>query len=198
MSISPNDLRPGSVFKDNKGNVLQVIESQHVKLSKGGACCRIKFKNLVTGSIAEDRFNVNSSFGEVFIDKVTLTYSYTENGRAYFMNPDYEMVDYPLDKLGTVGDILKDGGDFKEPPQVVVRTFQDEVTSVNHIIDVELTNDLILQVTDTRPSIKGEAAKTGTKPATVQGGITVKVPPHVNTGDYIVLSKVDLSYLGKK
>jgi elongation factor P len=198
MSISPNDLRPGSVFKDSKGNVLQVIETQHVKLSKGGACCRIKFKNLVTGSITEDRFNVNSSFGEVYIDKMNLTYSYTEGDRVFFMNSDYEMLDFPIDSLGTVGNLLKSADGFKEPPQVVVRMFQELESGKSHIIDVELANDIILEVIDTRPSMKGETAKAGTKPAVVQGGLNIKVPTHVQNGDHVLLSKVDFSYLGKK
>lgn len=197
MSISPTDLRPGSVFKDSKGNVLQVIESQHVKPGKGAAYYQVKSKNLLTGSIVEERLNSGSSYEDLFIEKTQLLYVNNEGDYASFYNSDYESVSFPLDELGTMGNVFKAVEELKEPVQLTIRIFKDDRTGKTHIIGLDLVNDIVLKVIDARPSIKGEAAKTGTKPAIVEGGINVRVPPHVNENDYVILSKADFGYVSR-
>lgn len=198
MSISPNDIRIGSVFRKS-GRVLKVVDKQHVKLSKGGACQQVKCVDLESGSTMEMRLNVTEQLEEVYISKKVLTYSYTDGDTVHFMNSDCEMIEFTKDDLMSIASIFDNDGsaNFDPVPKVEVEYFQDQKGN-DRILNVKLVDDIVLKITDTRPSIKGEAAKSGHKPATAEGGIKIKVPPHVNIGDYVVLSKVDLSYISKK
>jgi elongation factor P len=196
MNINPNDITIGSVFR-REGRVLRVTDKQHVKLSKGGACQQVKCTDLESGSNIEMRLNVNESLESVFVEKRTLTYSYTEGDTAIFMNDDFETVDVKISDLNEVGVLFS--GDIKiDPmPKIEIEYFKDN-NGNDKIVNARLLDDFAVEIDDTRPSIKGEAAKSGYKPATTQGGIKIKVPPHVNVGDMVILSKVDLSYIGKK
>jgi elongation factor P len=191
MSISPNDIKIGSVFRRD-GKVLKVLDKQHVKLSKGGACQQVKCLDVETGSISEIRLNVQESLDEVYMDRNGLTYAYTDGDTAYFTNQDCETVEISLQVLGSIAGLFEGSNEFDHPIKVEVESFKD-LSGKEKIVNVKLLEDVTLEIVDTRPSIKGEAAKTGTKAAVAKGGFKVKVPPHVNVGDMVVLSKVDLS-----
>jgi len=196
MSISPNDIKIGAVFRRD-GRVLKVLDKLHVKLSKGGACQQVKCADVESGSIIELRLNVQESLDEVYMDRTTLTYAYTDGDTAYFINQDCETVEIKLAILGSISGLFEESSQFDPPIKVEVESFKD-TNDKEKIVNVKLLEDVTLEIIDTRPSIKGEAAKTGTKAAVAKGGFKVKVPPHVNVGDMVVLSKVDLSYISKR
>ena len=198
MAINPNDLRIGAVFRRD-GKTLKVLDKQHVKLSKGGACQQVKCMDMLSGGISEIRINVTESLEDVYIFKKSLTYSYSDSDLVYFMNTDCEMMEVKAEDLGEIRGLFDNDGtaEFEVMPKIEMEYYEDE-KGKEHLINVRLVDDIAVKIIETRPSIKGEAAKAGTKPAVAQGGIKLKVPPHVNTGDMVVLSKNDLSYVSKK
>ena len=193
MPVSPNDIRIGSVFKKN-GRVLKVIDKHHVKLSKGGACQQVKCLDIQNKSIMEMRLNVNETLDDVYLSKKVLKLSYTSGPVVNFVDSEYNGVELTEQELGILFPLFAVDGDT---PKIEMEYFTDE-NNVDTIINVKLLEDVILTVVQTADSIKGETAKSADKPAVLEGGIKTKVPPHVNMGDKVVLSKVDLSYISKK
>ena len=169
MSLNPNDIRIGSVFKKNN-RILKVIDKHHVKLSKGGACQQVKCIDIQDKSIMEMRLNVNETLEDVYMSKKVLTFSYTSGDLVNFVDDEYSGIELTERELGILTPLFK----------------------------VDIESNVIPKILQTADSIKGETAKSADKPAVLEGGIKTKVPPHVNIGDYAVLSKVDLSYVSKR
>ena len=154
--ISAGDFRNGVTFELD-GNVVQVIEFQHVKPGKGAAFVRTKFKNVITGAVVERSFNPTDKYPTAFIERKDMQYSYNDGQLYYFMDTEtYEQV--PIGE-----DVLGDNFKFvNEPP-----TFVE------------------LEITDTEPGVKGDTATNATKPATVETGAEIRVPLFINQGDRV-------------
>ena len=193
MSVNPNDIRIGSVFKRN-GRVLKVLEKQHVKLSKGGACQQVKCLDILTKSRMEIRLDVNETLEDVYLSKKVLKFSYSSGTIINFVDTEYNGVELGEAELGILYPLF---GIEAEVPRIEIEYITDD-NNQEIIINVKLLEDPVLTVVQTADSIKGETAKSADKPSVLEGGIKVKVPSHVNIGDKVILSKVDLSYVSKK
>lgn len=196
MSLNPNDIRIGSVFKKNN-RILKVIDKHHVKLSKGGACQQVKCIDIQDKSIMEMRLNVNETLEDVYMSKKVLTFSYTSGDLVNFVDDEYSGIELTERELGILTPLFKVDIESNVIPKIEIEYFLDD-NSNNVVVNVKLLEDVALKVLQTADSIKGETAKSADKPAVLEGGIKTKVPPHVNIGDYAVLSKVDLSYVSKR
>jgi elongation factor P len=197
MSIDPNKITIGSVFKRN-GRVLKVIDKHHVKLSKGGACQQVKCMDVQDKSIMEMRLNVNETLEEVYISKKVLEFSYSSDQVINFVDDEYHGVELNERDLGMLFALFSVDLPAEQMPRIEIEYFTGENENVNIIVNVKLLEDVILTVLQTADSIKGETAKSADKPAVLEGGIKTKVPSHVNIGDKVVLNKMDLSYVSKK
>lgn len=197
MSIDPNKIVIGSVFKKN-GRVLKVVDKQHVKLSKGGACQQVKCVDVQDKSTMEMRLNVNETLEDVYISKKALKFSYADGPVIIFMDEDYNSVQLDEKDLGPLFALFSIDMPVEQMPRIEIEYFNGENENVDIIINVKLLEDVTLTVIQTADSIKGETAKSADKPAVLEGGIKAKVPSHVNMGDKVVLSKMDLSYVSKK
>ncbi len=171
--ISAGEFRNGVTF-DLDGQVMQVIEFQHVKPGKGAAFVRTKMKNVVTGAVTETSFNPTAKFENAFVERRSMEFSYVDGDLYYFMDPEtYELE--PIDK-GNLGD----GFEFvKENMVCTVYSCKGKVFNVEPPTFVEL------EVTHTEPGIAGNTATNTLKPATVETGAEVKVPLFIDTGDRI-------------
>ena len=171
--ISTGDLKKGySIELD--GQLLTIVEWQHIKMGRGGAIVRIKLRNLRTGSISERTFDAGERFQRAYLDHRKVQYSYNDGDTYFFLdNENYDMVQLSPEQLGDARHYLLDG------MQLEVVYYNDEPISV----DLPVTVDLA--VTYTEPGFKGDTATGGTKPATVETGLTVQVPLFVVTGDKI-------------
>jgi elongation factor P len=174
--ISAGDFRNGVTFEMD-GQVMQVVEFQHVKPGKGAAFVRTKMKNVITGAVVETSFNPTAKFENAYVERRNMEFSYNDGDLYYFMDPEtYELE--PIDKSE-----LSDGFRFvKENMVCSVSSYKGKVFSV------EAPNFVELEVTETDPGFAGNTATNVTKPATLETGAEVKVPLFINPGDRI---KVD-------
>ena len=171
--ISAGDFRNGVTFEMD-GQVVQVVEFQHVKPGKGAAFVRTKFKNVMTGAVVERSFNPTAKFPTAFVERKTMQYSYNDGELYYFMDLEtYEQV--PI-SASTLGDNFKF---VKEEMICKVCSYKGKVFAV------EPPNFVDLQVTQTDPGFAGNTATNATKPATLETGAEVKVPLFINEGDMI-------------
>ncbi|MBQ8011169.1 MAG: elongation factor P [Oscillospiraceae bacterium] len=171
--ITAGDFRNGVTFEMD-GNVVQVVEFQHVKPGKGAAFVRTKFKNVITGAVVERSFNPTEKFPTAFIERKDMQYLYEDGGLYYFMDVEtYEQLPIEADKLG-------DNFKFvKENMEVKVLSYKGNVFGVEPPYFVEL------QVTQTDPGFKGDTATNATKPATLETGAEIRVPLFIDEGDMI-------------
>ncbi len=176
MALSINEIKSGvTILVD--GDVYIVIDTQHVKPGKGAAFVRAKLKNPKNGSIQEKTFRGDEKIEAAFVEERKLQYLYKSGSMYHFMDQDnYEEVAIAEDVLGEKQKFLKDNLD------VSGYFYKNEVLNVN------LPNFIEVEITHTEPGIKGDTAKSGTKPATIETGAAIQVPLFVNTGDRI---KVD-------
>ena len=171
--ITAGDFRNGVTFELD-GNVVQVVEFQHVKPGKGAAFVRTKYKNVITGSVVERSFNPTEKFPTAFIERKDMQYSYNDGTLYYFMDMEtYEQVPIGEDKLG-------DNFKFvKEEMVCKILSYKGNVFGVEPPTFVEL------EITATEPGVKGDTATNATKPATVETGAEIRVPLFINEGDRI-------------
>lgn len=171
--ISSNDFRPGVTIELN-GDPCQVIEFQHVKPGKGAAFVRTKIKNLKTGSTTEMTFRGGEKLPKATLERHQMQYLYFDGDSYVFMDNE------TFDQISLQESAL-DGGEkyLKENMDCQVTSYEGE------ILGVELPTTVELEVTETEPGIKGDTASGGTKPATLETGVTVQVPFFVNTGDVL-------------
>jgi len=171
--ISTGDLKKG-ISIEMDGQLFTIVEWQHIKMGRGGAIVRIKLRNLRSGAIIERTFDAGERFQRAYLDRKTVQYSYSDGDTYYFMdNETYEMTPFTKKQLGDAKNYLLDG------MQLEVAYYNDEPISVDPPITVDL------MVTYTEPGFKGDTATGGTKPATLETGLTVQVPLFVSTGDKI-------------
>ena len=181
--ISAGEFRNGVTFEMD-GQVMQVVEFQHVKPGKGAAFVRTKMKNVITGAVVETSFNPTARFENAYVDRKDMEYSYNDGNLYYFMDPEtYDMV--PIDE-----GMLPDGFKFvKENMVCKIMSYKGS------IFGIEPPNFVELEVTETEPGFKGDTATNVTKPAIVETGAEVKVPLFINPGDRIKIDTRTGEYL---
>ena len=171
--ISAGEFRNGVTFEMD-GQVMQVIEFQHVKPGKGAAFVRTKMRNVITGSVVETSFNPTAKFENAFVERRNMEFSYNDGSLYYFMDQEtYELE--PIDAT-----ILNDNFKFVTENMVcIVSSYKGKVFSVDPPNFVEL------EVTETDPGFAGNTATNVLKPATVSTGAEVRVPLFISIGDRI-------------
>ena len=156
------------------GNVVQVIEFQHVKPGKGAAFVRTKYKNVITGAVVERSFNPTDKYPTAYIERKDMQYLYSDGDLYYFMDMEtYEQQPIDKSKLGPAFQFVK------ENMEVKVLSYK------GNVFGVEPPNFVELEVTETDPGFKGDTATNATKPATLETGAEIKVPLFINQGDMI-------------
>ncbi len=184
--ISSNDFRPG-VSIELDGAVWRVIESLHVKPGKGAAFVRTKLKNAQTGSQIEKTFRAAESVPQAVLEKSVMQYTYKDGNNYIFM--DMQTFEESRLSAAQIGDRVKY---LKENMEATVVMWGERV------LEVELPNSVVLEVTQTDPGVKGDTATGGTKPAIVETGAQVMVPLFVTIGEKIKIDTRDDKYLGRE
>ena len=183
--ISAGDFRNG-ITLEIEGNVVQILEFQHVKPGKGAAFVRTKLKNIISGGVIEKTFRPTEKFPAARIDRVEMQYLYSDGDLWHFMNTEtYDQI--PLNS-DDIGDSLKF---VKENDMVKVCSHNGKVFAVEPPMFVEL--DII----DTEPGFKGDTATGATKPATVETGAIVYVPLFIEMGEKIKIDTRTGEYLSR-
>lgn len=184
--ISSNDFRSGVTIEID-GAVWRVVEFLHVKPGKGSAFVRTKLKNVQSGSVVEKTFRAGETVPQATIDKRTMQHTYKEGEQFVFMDMEtFEEIRLTKENIG-------DGVKYLTEEMEVNVLFWNE-----QVLEVELPNTIVLEVTETDPGVKGDTATGGTKPAIVSTGAQVMVPLFVAIGDRIKIDTRSDSYLGRE
>lgn len=181
--ITAGDFRNGLTF-DMDGNVMQIIEFQHVKPGKGAAFVRTKLRNVITGAVIEKTFNPTDKYPTALVERKEMQYLYNDGELYYFMDMEtYEQLPIDASKLG-------DNFKFvKEEMMCKIMSYKGTVFGVEPPMFVEL------KVTETEPGFKGDTATGASKPATLETGATIKVPLFVDIGDVLRIDTRTGEYL---
>lgn len=183
--ISAGDFRNGVTFELD-GQVVQVVEFQHVKPGKGAAFVRTKYKNVITGSVVETSFNPTAKFPTAFVERKDMQYSYNDGDLYYFMDMEtYEQL--PISE-SVLGDSFKF---VKEEMICKILSYK------GNVFGVEPPNFVELVVTQTDPGFKGDTATNATKPAVLETGAEIKVPLFIDEGEKIQVDTRTGEYMSR-
>ena len=181
--VTAGDFRNGVTFELN-GQVMQVIEFQHVKPGKGAAFVRTKMRNVITGGVVETSFSPTDKFNEARIDRREMQYLYNDGDLYYFMDQET----FEQEPIGK--DLIGDNFKFvKEEMICTIRSYQGKPFSVEPPMFVEL------EITDCEPGMRGDTATGSSKGATVETGANIRVPFFINTGDVVRIDTRTGEYL---
>ena len=183
--VVAGDFKNGITF-EMEGNVMQVVEFQHVKPGKGAAFVRTKLKNVITGAVIEKTFSPTDKFENAYIDRKEMQYSYNDGDLYYFM--DMETFDMLPVEAAKLGDNFKF---VKEEMMVKIISYKGNVFGIEPPLFVEL------EVTDTDPGFAGNTATNTLKPATLETGAVIKVPLFINVGDVLKIDTRTGEYLSR-
>ena len=183
--ISAGDFRNGVTFEMD-GQVVSIVEFQHVTPGNGAACVRTKIRNVITGAVVEKTFNPNDKYPTAFIDRRDMEYSYNDGDLYYFMDTEtWEQV--PIGK-----DILGDSFRFvKENMVCKVLSYK------GNVFGVEPPNFVELVVAQTDPGFAGNTATNALKPATLETGAEIKVPLFIEEGELLQIDTRTGEYIGR-
>ena len=183
--ITAGDFRNGVTFEQD-GQVLQIVEFQHVKPGKGSAFVRTKIRNVITGSVVERTYNPTDKFPTAFVERKEMQYLY-DDGEAYnFMDPEtFDQFSLPHDEVADEMKFVKE--------EMIVKTMSYK----GKIFGLEPPLFVDLKVTETEPGFKGNTATGATKPAIVETGAQVAVPLFIETDEVIKIDTRTGEYLGR-
>ena len=183
MKINGNEIRRGNVIQHN-GSLWAVAKLQHVKPGKGGAFAQVELKNLANGSKLNERFRSSETVERVRLEQNDYQFLYEADAMLVFMNTEnYEQIELQSDFVGESTAFLQDG------MMVVVESHEGRP------IGVRLPDQVNLEVSETEPVVKGQTAASSNKPAVLENGVRIMVPPFIEAGDKIVVDTNEVTYI---
>ena len=183
--ISGVDIRPGNILEYEKG-IWKVAKTQHTQPGKGGAFMQVEMKNLIDGRKTNVRFRSQDTVERVRLDTKDFQYLYAEGDDLVFMDVEtYEQITLPKDLLGGADAFLQDG-------MTVLLEMYDE-----RPISVQLPEQVEATIVEADAVVKGQTASSSYKPAILDNGVRVMVPPHIESGTRIVVDVYERTYVGK-
>jgi elongation factor P len=185
MKISGVDIRPGNIL-EYEGGIWKVAKIQHTQPGKGGAYMQVEMKNLQDGRKTNVRFRSADTVERVRLDQKDFQYLYNDGDSLVFMDKDsYEQINLPADLIGDAAAFLTDGMD------VTLELWDEKPISVALPEQVEAT------IVEADAVVKGQTASSSYKPAVLDNGVRVMVPPHIESGTRIVVDVYERTYVGK-
>lgn len=183
MKISGNDIRPGNVIEYD-GSLWVAVKTQKVKPGKGPAYNQVELKNIIDGRKLNNRFGSDERVERARIDQKDFQYLYSDGEQLVFMDSDtYEQLEVQAEFVGERAAFLQDG------MTVTLDLYEEKP------IGISLPDQVTLQVTETEPHIKGQTASSSYKPAMMDNGVRVMVPPFISVGERIVVDTGEISYV---
>ena len=185
MKISGVDIRPGNILEYERG-IWKVAKTQHTQPGKGGAFMQVEMKNLIDGRKTNVRFRSADTVERVRLDTKEFQYLYTDGDQLVFMDNDtYEQLQLPVDLLGDAAAFLQDG------MEVTLELYEERPISVQLPEQVEAT------IVEADAVVKGQTASSSYKPAILDNGVRVRVPPHIESGTRIIVDVYAREYVRK-
>ena len=185
MKILGNEIKPGMVI-EHKDDLWTVLKAQHVKPGKGGAFNQVELKSVKKGTKLNERFRSSDNVERAILDDKKFNFLYEDENSCHFMDQtNFEQIQINKSLLGEKSKLLK------ENMEVNVQFYEDLALSV------DLPSTVELKIENTDAVIKGQTAASSYKPATLENGIKIMVPPFINSEDKIVLDTRTLEYVKK-
>jgi len=185
MKILGNEIKPGMIIEHNN-DLWEVLKTQHVKPGKGGAFNQVELKSINKGTKLNERFRSSDTVERAVLDDKKFNFLYEDEKSCHFMDQtDFEQIEINKSLLGDKSKLLK------ENMEVNVQFYDDKALSV------ELPSSVELKIESTDAAIKGQTASSSYKPATLENGMKILVPPFINPDDKIVLDTRTLEYIKK-
>lgn len=183
MKINGNEIRPGNVIQ-HKDGLWVAVKLSHVKPGKGGAFAQVELKNLVDGTKLNERFRSSETVERVRLEQKNHQFLYGEGDMLVFMDQEnYEQIELPKEFVGERSAFLQDG------MTVMLESFEGKP------IGITLPDQVTLEITEAEPVVKGQTAASSYKPAVLENGVRVMVPPFVGTGEKIIVDTNELTYV---
>ena len=185
MKILGNEIKPGMII-EHKDNLWSVLKTQHVKPGKGGAFNQVELKSIQKGTKLNERFRSSDTVERAVLDEKKFSFLYEDENNCHFMDQtNFEQIQINKKLIGEKSKLLK------ENMEVNLQFHEDEPLSV------DLPSSVELKIETTDAAIKGQTASSSYKPATLENGIKIMVPPFINADDKIVLDTRTLEYVKK-
>ena len=185
MKISGVDIRPGNILEYERG-IWKVAKIQHTQPGKGGAYMQVEMKNLQDGRKTNVRFRSADTIERVRLDTKDYQYLNNDGGDLVFMDQDtYEQIHLPADLICDAASFLQDG------MEVSLELLYDKP------ISVQLPEQVEAKIVSADDVVKGQTASSSYKPAVLENGVRVMVPPHIGAGTRIVVDVYERTYVGK-
>ena len=183
MKISGVEIRPGNII-EYEGGLWRAVKIQHTQPGKGGAYMQVELKNLIDGRKSNERFRSAETVEKVRLDTRDFQFLFAEGDQLTFMDKEnYDQVQLPRDLLGEAAAFLQDGMD------VVMETWEERP------ISVQLPDQIEAMVVEADAVIKGQTASSSYKPAILDNGVRIMVPPHIGAGTRIVVDVYEQEYV---
>lgn len=180
--INGNEIRPGNVLEHNEG-LWAAVKVDHVKPGKGGAFAQVEMRNLRNGSKLNERFRSADKVERVRLEQKDQQFLYESDGMLVFMDTEtYEQIELPAELLGERRPFLQDG-------MTIVVEFHDE-----EALHAKIPQKVTCKIVETEPVVKGQTAANSFKPAILENGVKVMVPPFVGQDESIVVDTVSMEY----
>ncbi len=175
MKITSVEIRPGNILEWDRG-LWRVAKIQHTQPGKGGAYMQVEMKNVIDGRKTNERFRSAETVEKVRLDTRDYQYLFADGDQLTFMDKDtYDQITIARDMLGDAADFLQDGMD------VTLELYEERP------ISVQLPDHIEATIAETEAVVKGQTASSSYKPAILDNGVRVMVPPHVTAGTRIVV-----------
>ena len=185
MKISGNEIKTGMIIEHNN-DLWEVLKTQHVKPGKGGAFNQVEMKSINRQTKLNERFRSSDNVERAIVEEVNYNFLYEDKGDYYFINnKNFEQINIKKEILGEKSKFLKEGIEVK-------------IGIHNDIpITIDLPNQIECKIETTDAAIKGQTAASSYKPALLENGINILVPPFIESGDTIIVDTRTIEYIKK-
>jgi len=185
MKINAGEIRVGMLL-EYKNDLWQVLKTQHVKPGKGGAFAQVEMKSLNKNTKLNERFRSSETVEKASLEEATFNFLYSDEANYFFMDPKtFEQIEIKKETVGDKGKLLT------ENLQVSVSFYNENPLSI------ELPNQVQCKIETTDAALKGQTVSSSYKPATLDNGLNIQVPPFIEAGDEIVVDTRNLEYIKK-
>lgn len=183
MKINGNEIKPGNVI-EHDGSLWAAVKTSHVKPGKGGAFAQVELKNLIDGRKLNERFRASETVERVRLEQKDFQFLYAEGEMLVFMdNETYEQLELQQEFVGDRSAFLQDG-------MIVTVELHEE-----RPIGIRLPDTVVLEVVEADAVVKGQTAASSYKPAVMDNGVRVMVPPFITTGERIIVDTNEITYV---
>ena len=185
MKINVTEIRVGMIL-EYKDDLWEVLKTNHVKPGKGGAFAQVEMKNLIKNTKLNERFRSSETVEKASIEELKFNFLYSDEKDFYFMNPTtFEQINLSKDMIGDKGKMLTENLE-------VTINFHNE-----NPLSILLPNQLKCKIETTDAALKGQTVSSSYKPAILENGLNIQVPPFIENGDIVIVDTRTMEYIKK-